>query len=177
MQFPSQDLTDKAISSSYSDVLQKYVIGENCFILDGLGTQLLSIPSSSIGNSVITSDVTSSISCATSSMSMTSSYVIYSSNTVDLILNTTTSLLSIPTTTYNSVFINYLTSDGTSFRAGNLVVLYTTSSVSWNETTTNDIGDTNGLKLLSEIVGTNVKVSAINNTPTNFTIKYHYELL
>lgn len=69
--FPSRDLTEKYISSSYQDVLQKYLpTGSNLYILDGLGYSILRIPSASIGQTVITSDVTSSMTVASASFSI-----------------------------------------------------------------------------------------------------------
>ena len=62
--YPSRDLTDQYISLSYQDVVQKYSpdAGDpNEYFLDGLGNVIVAIPSSSIGNVLITSDVTSSM--------------------------------------------------------------------------------------------------------------------
>lgn len=79
MQFPTRDFTLQYISSSYQDVLQRYDTGATQYILDGLGTVVFSFPSSSIGNSLITSDMTSSLSVATASYSFLSNYAISSS--------------------------------------------------------------------------------------------------
>lgn len=70
MQFPSRDLTQQYISSSYQDVLQQYLRPDLLYILDGYGNVIGSIPSASIGNILITSDVTSSMTVASASTSV-----------------------------------------------------------------------------------------------------------
>src|ERR1035437_5236069 len=70
--FPSRDLTLQYISSSYESVVQVYTPeggDTNEYFLDGLGNVLLVVPSSSIDQVTITSDVTSSMSVLTSSFS------------------------------------------------------------------------------------------------------------
>lgn len=70
MQFPQKDLTLQYISSSYQDVVQQYLpTGSTEYLLDGYGNVILSIPSSSYGDSVITSNKTSSITVLSSSYS------------------------------------------------------------------------------------------------------------
>jgi hypothetical protein len=91
MQIVSRDLTQQYISNSYQDVVQRYTTGSIDYLLNGLGYVILSIPSSSIGNSIITQDqvISQSISSShsnisdqsvyseTSFFSATSSYSIY----------------------------------------------------------------------------------------------------
>jgi hypothetical protein len=74
MQFPARDFTNQYISASYQDVLQKYIPSDTLYVLDGLGNVLFSIPSSSIGQILITSDVTSSMTVASASYAVTQSY-------------------------------------------------------------------------------------------------------
>ncbi len=74
--YPSRDLTNQYISLSYQDVVQKYSpdAGDpNEYFLDGLGNVIVAIPSSSIGNILITSDVTSSMVVLSASYSDISS--------------------------------------------------------------------------------------------------------
>jgi len=61
MAFPLQALTEKYVSSSYQDVLQQYSSSSYLYVLDGLGNVVFNIPSASVGNTIITSDVTSSM--------------------------------------------------------------------------------------------------------------------
>lgn len=74
MQFPARDFTNQYISTSYQDVLQKYNPSDTFYILDGLGNVIFSIPSSSLGQVLVTSDITSSMSVATASYAITYSY-------------------------------------------------------------------------------------------------------
>jgi len=69
--FPSRNFTLQYISTSYQDVTQRYApVGDsNEYLLDALGNVIVSIPSTSIGYSVITSDVTSSLIVYSSSFS------------------------------------------------------------------------------------------------------------
>ena len=59
MQFPERDLTNQYISSSYQDVVQKYnATGSTTYILDGVGNVILSIPTASVGQTLVTQDQT-----------------------------------------------------------------------------------------------------------------------
>jgi len=61
MRFPSRDFTLQFISASYSDVVQQYIpTGSTLFLLDLLGNVILSIPSASFGQGVMTADQTAS---------------------------------------------------------------------------------------------------------------------
>jgi hypothetical protein len=78
MQFPQRDLTQQYISTSYQDVVQRYAsTGSTTYLLDGLGYVIGGIPSSSIGNIILTQDQTASYSL----FAQTSSYAISSSVT------------------------------------------------------------------------------------------------
>lgn len=75
VQFPSRDFTNQYISMSYQDVVQRYNTPPTEYLLDGLGYVILSIPSASLGNGVITTDQTASYSY----QSISSSYAVSSS--------------------------------------------------------------------------------------------------
>ena len=92
MQFPQRDLTYQYISASYQSAVQTYTLDSESYLLDGYGNVLLSIPSSSMGNSIVTQDQTASYASIstlslvadvaliadTSSISISSSYSIQS---------------------------------------------------------------------------------------------------
>lgn len=78
---------------------------------------------------------------------------------------------------YNSVFVNYMANDGSNFRAGNIVMVYTTSSVNYNEIATTDIGDSSGLYIKAELSSSFVRLYGINNTNTDYILKYHYDVI
>jgi len=75
MRFPSRDLTDQYISSSYQDVLQQYMPSDYLYVLDGYGNVVFGIPSASFGNTLVTSDITSSMTVATASYALSSGVV------------------------------------------------------------------------------------------------------
>jgi hypothetical protein len=74
MRFPTRDFTYQYISRSYQDVIQQYTPDNTFYILDGYGNVILSFPSASAGSGIITSDMTSSMSVASSSYFFTQSY-------------------------------------------------------------------------------------------------------
>lgn len=81
MQFPERDFTNQYISSSYQNVLQKYEPSNILYVLDGIGNVIFSIPSASVGMSIITSDVTSSMTVLSSSYASSSGQSIWAEST------------------------------------------------------------------------------------------------
>jgi hypothetical protein len=70
MTFADRSLHDQYISSSFQDVLQNYVnTGSLLYVLDGLGNVVFSFPSASVGQVIITSDITSSMTVLSASYS------------------------------------------------------------------------------------------------------------
>jgi len=70
MTFPERNLAEQYISSSYQDVLQQYVnTGSYVYVLDGYGNVVFGIQTASLGNIVITSDMTSSMTVLSASYS------------------------------------------------------------------------------------------------------------
>lgn len=76
MKFPNRDFTLQYISTSYQDVLQQYLPSNTLYILDGLGNVIFTLPSSSIGDSLVTVNMTGSMISA--SYALTSSYSVNS---------------------------------------------------------------------------------------------------
>jgi hypothetical protein len=74
MQFPARDFTNQYISASYQDVLQKYDPSDIFYVLDGFGNVIFALPSASVGQMLITSDITSSMTVASASYAVTQSY-------------------------------------------------------------------------------------------------------
>lgn len=56
MQFPFRDLTNQYISLSYHDVVQRYAQGTASYFLDGLGNVIAFVPTSSLGQQLVTAD-------------------------------------------------------------------------------------------------------------------------
>ena len=74
MRFPLRDFTSQYISSSYQDVLQQYTPSDIFYVLDGYGNVVFSLPSSSIGQMLIASNMTASMTVASASYAITQSY-------------------------------------------------------------------------------------------------------
>jgi hypothetical protein len=77
-QFPQRDLSNQIISTSYQDVVQRYITGSTDWLLDGLGYTILGIPTSSIGGIVLTQD-------QTASYALTASFAMNSGNSTSSI--------------------------------------------------------------------------------------------
>lgn len=111
------------------------------------------------------------------SYSQTASYVIPSISSVLVNSNVTGVLFQYPNTIHNSIFLKYMLNDSVNYRAGNVVVIYTTSSAKMTETCTADIGDTTPIVLNTDISASTVRIFAINNSPTDFNIKCQFDIL
>lgn len=74
MRFPLRDFTNQYISSSYQDVLQQYFPSDTFYVLDGYGNVVFTLPSSSVGQMLISSNLTASMTVASSSYTVTQSY-------------------------------------------------------------------------------------------------------
>jgi len=74
-------------------------------------------------------------------------------------------LYSIPTTAYTGGFFEYTVKNTSGVRAGSIMSVFSGSSIDFNETTTNDIGDTTDVTFDMNISGTsaNLLVSATSN--------------
>ena len=73
--------------------------------------------------------------------------------------------------------MNYILSSGQNYRAGSVMVLYTTASSVNTEVSTTDIGNTDGVTFMVTMSNTFVSVSVANATANNFNVKYHYDIL
>ena len=75
---------------------------------------------------------------------------------------TTTTILSVATGSYYGAFFDYVAVSGSNSRAGNVMSTWNGSSVVYNESTTNDIGNTNEVTMSVDLSGTNVRLRATN---------------
>ena len=80
MQFPSQEFTNQYISESYQNILQKYSDSGLFYLLDASGNVVAILNTSSVGDLIITSNMTSSMSVASASYASTYSYVLAESS-------------------------------------------------------------------------------------------------
>ena len=160
---------EHAITAAYADTC-------SVFIYSNITQSFTSIAISAswASASISTSYSPTSVSA---SYSFTASYTPYARYETTLINNSTSSILELPNNMYNSVFVNYMMTDGTNFRAGNIVTIYTTASLNFTEICTTDIGNSTGLHVNGELSNSFVKIYGVNNTNTDYTLKYHYNVM
>jgi hypothetical protein len=91
--------------------------------------------------------------------------------------NSTTVLFQYPNNINNSVFVKYMLNDSVNYRAGNVVVIYTTASIKLTETSTTDIGDTTSIVLNADISASTMRIFAVNNSNNDFNIKCQFDIL
>ena len=77
---------------------------------------------------------------------------------------------SILKTSYDGAFFDYIIKDGTNFRAGSVMSVWDGTTIKYNETTTNDIGDTSGVTMSVVFASSNAVLRATIASGT-WTIK------
>jgi len=79
-------------------------------------------------------------------------------------------IYSLATSSYDGAFFDYVAKSGSNARAGNIMALWSGTSVNFTETTTTDFGDTSGLAFTAFISGSNLVLSG-STTTANWNIK------
>ena len=77
---------------------------------------------------------------------------------------------SLPLSTYQAVFFDYLVKNGSNLRAGTLTAVHDGTTVKFNEVSTVDVGNTTDIKLQVIIDGSNLKLQAVTLSD-NWTVK------
>ena len=75
---------------------------------------------------------------------------------------TTTTITSVATGSYYGAFFDYVVVSGSNSRAGTIMSTWNGSSIVYNESTTNDIGNTNEVTMSVDLSGANVRLRATN---------------
>jgi hypothetical protein len=76
----------------------------------------------------------------------------------------TTSVYSFNTSGYTGVFVDYTLMNTLGARAGNMMGIFSGSSIQYTETSTNDIGDTSSISLSMSITGGTTSINTISST-------------
>ena len=85
----------------------------------------------------------------------------------------TTSIYSVPNSTYSSIFVDYSINEGTTnARAGTIQVISVGSDISFTETTTMDIGNTNDISWDVYLTGADINFDIVNAAGASWTIKF-----
>lgn len=163
------DTASIAISASYA--------GTASVLLGSITSASYALSASKALSASYSTTASTALTSISASSAVTASYTVYSATVITATNNTTTSIISNPNTIYSSMFVNYVLTDTQNYRAGNIVVLYTTSSAVLSETCTTDIGNSNGLQFSASISASFVNLLVVNSTPNDYSIKYHYDVL
>jgi hypothetical protein len=100
-------------------------------------------------------------------------------NYIAPVLNTTvkasaasgdTTLYTIATGSYDGAFVEYIVTDGTNYRCGNVISTWDGTSVVYTETSSTDIGTTTGISILFAASGSNALLRATVTSGT-WTVK------
>lgn len=140
-----------------------------------VGTTVISLGSSATtiqGISVLTgSTITGSTGLFTSTTTSTSTIgtALYASNTTTTVVGNNV-IYNVATASYDGIFVDYTARSGSNARAGQIMAIWSGSTVNYTEITTNDFGSTIGLAMAVVINGTNMQLSASAST-ANWTVK------
>jgi hypothetical protein len=92
---------------------------------------------------------------------------LYTTKRVSSITATTgTTIYSFPTSAYTSSFVDYYVSSSTGLRAGNIMAIWSGSTVNFTETSTNDIGNTTPITFGYVMSGSSAVLRASASTGT-----------
>jgi len=162
---------NSVFSGTGTDVVQIYGSGSTTPILrvEGSSGELFSITDSLTGELFAVNNVS-----AETILSVNSDNTILWGDPTVPSLNTTvkksinsgsTEIYSIPVSAYTGGFFEYSVT-GAGARAGSIMSIFSGTSIDFNETTTNDIGDTSGITFDMNVSGgtANLTVSATTNT-------------
>lgn len=169
-------IADEALSASVAETANtaSYVLTSSnaltaSHLLGSIQSATYSVSASWASQSLSCSVATTSTSA---SYTVTASYVTPSTISINILNNSTASIIDQSASIYNGVFLQYLLTDGVNLRAGNVVVVYTTSSVRFNEICTTDIGNNDSVILSASISGSSMVLSAMNSSDVSYTLKY-----
>ena len=162
---------ESVFSGTGTDVVQIYGSGSTTpiFRVEGSAGELFSITDSLIGELFSVNNIS-----GLPILTVNSDNTILWGNNTSPSLNTTikksinsglSEIYSIPVSAYTGGFFEY-TVTGAGARAGSIMSIFSGTSIDYNETTTNDIGDTSGVTFDMNISGgtANLTVSATTNS-------------
>ncbi len=131
-----------------------------------VGSTLLSGSITGSGNTLINGNLTT-----TGSLNVSGSNYSYAGFSTAVGANT---ISSIPTASYNGAFYNYIAVSGSNARAGQISAIWIGNTITYTETTTTDIGNTNGVSMavqissgLVQLIGTTTSTPWIIKTSIN----------
>jgi hypothetical protein len=144
------------------------------FTVQGSSGELFSVSDSLVGSLFSVNDISGLpiLEVFSDNTTLMGSYLAPSLNTTSRVIATTgtTNVYSIPTSAYTGAFFDYTVSDGTNLRAGNIMSIWSGSSVNITETQTTDFGNTSGLTFNMVVTSGNA-ILRTSGTTGNWTVK------
>jgi hypothetical protein len=144
------------------------------FTVQGSSGELFSVTDSLVGSLYSVNDISGLpiLEVFSDNTILMGSYQAPSLNTTARVIATTgtTNVYSIPTSAYTGAFFDYTVSDGTNLRAGNIMSIWSGSSVNYTETQTTDFGNTSGLTF-NMVVSSGNAILRTSGVTGNWTVK------
>ena len=144
------------------------------FTIQGSSGELFSVSDSLTGSLFSVNDISGLpiLEVFSDNTTLMGSYLAPSLNTTSRVIATTgtTNVYSIPTSAYTGAFFDYTVSDGTNLRAGNIMSIWSGSSVNMTETQTTDFGNTSGITF-NMVVSSGNAILRTSGITGNWTVK------
>jgi hypothetical protein len=144
------------------------------FTVQGSSGELFSITDSLVGSLFSVNDISGLpiLEVFSDNTTLMGSYLAPSLNTTARVIATTgtTNVYSIPTSAYTGAFFDYTVSDGTNLRAGNIMSIWSGTSVNITETQTTDFGNTSGLTF-NMVISSGNAILRTSGVTGNWTVK------
>lgn len=149
-----------------------YSSGSTIFQIDGNQGTLMNVGNNSLG--IVLNINTPSgfpiFDIYDDSTILMGSYLAPSLNTTAKVTATgTTSIYAIPTSGYTGAFFDYVVSNGTNLRAGNIMSIWNGASINFTEVTTNSIGNTSAVTFSVILSGGNAILRITSSSGTWIT--------
>jgi hypothetical protein len=166
------------LSASTQNILKVIGSGNSTslpiFTVQGSQGELFSVSDSLTGSLFSVNDISGLpvLEAFSDNTILMGSYLAPSLNTTVKIVATTgsTNIYSIPTSAYTGAFFDYTINDGTNLRGGNIMSIWSGSTIQYTETSTNDIGNTSGLTF-NMIISDSSAILKTSGTTGSWTIK------
>jgi hypothetical protein len=157
-----------------SSVLNIYKSGSTVIDIQGSQGQLFSVVDSLSGSLMSVNDISGLpilevFSDNTVKMGSYTSPALYTTKKITSTAGVNT-IYTLPTASYDGVFMDYTIKSGSNARAGQFVAVWSGLAVNFSETTTTNFGTTSGVTFGANISGANLIVSGSTSTAT-WTIK------
>ena len=165
-----------AVNTSISSSLVVYGSGsaQPVFTVQGSQGELFSVTDSLSGSLFSVNDISGLpiMEVFSDNTTLIGSYQAPSLNTT---VKTTTAvgnnvIYSVPTASYNGAWFEYVATSASNARAGQIMSVCSSNTITYTETTTTDIGSTTGLNFMVMITGSNFALTG-SSTTAGWTIK------